>query len=111
MDRILLGKKLREYRLKNNITKEAFAELLDISTNYLSDIEKGTKSPSVFKIAYIAKTLNVPIDYFFRDEDKCFQLFTINEFTNRIKDLSPEQLDSIVDLLEVFLKYAEADKD
>ena len=38
---IAIGKKIKEYRLKNNLTQEQLAEELNLSVKYVSRIENG----------------------------------------------------------------------
>lgn len=39
-----IGNFLRQYRQNNNLSRESFAEMLDISVAFLAAIELGTKN-------------------------------------------------------------------
>lgn len=41
-----IGNFLRQYRQNNNLSRESFAEMLDISVAFLAAIELGTKKPA-----------------------------------------------------------------
>lgn len=56
MDSKHLGRKLKSYRAKCGWTIEECAEKIGISTKYLSDIERGYKTP---KLATFIKILNI----------------------------------------------------
>ena len=52
---------IRKYRLANNLTQEKLAELCDISHDYISEIERGKKTPSLKRLILIAEKLNVSL--------------------------------------------------
>lgn len=41
--RLAVGERVRNYRLSNHYTQAYFAEMIDISVNFLSEIENGKK--------------------------------------------------------------------
>ena len=45
-DRLETGKRIRKFRIQNNPTQAQFAESLDVSTNFISEIETGKKGIS-----------------------------------------------------------------
>lgn len=59
----ILGKRLKEFRAKRELTQEDLARKAEIPFSTLSKIEAGSiKSPSVFLVKKIAKALGVKID-------------------------------------------------
>ena len=58
---------LKLYRKKTGLSQQELAEKCDIATNYLSEIERGQKFPSIEMIERISKELNVPAYLFFLD--------------------------------------------
>lgn len=59
----LLGKKIKELRLKNNLSQDELARRADVPYTTLTKIEIGViKKPSVFVIAKIAKALDISLD-------------------------------------------------
>lgn len=61
-----LGEKIRETRLISCITQEKLAEMVDISTNFMSLIENG-RNMSVETLVKIADALGVTVDYLLSD--------------------------------------------
>lgn len=59
------GKKLRSIRKRHNMTQERFAELLDISVDFLSLVERGLNAPSFESIESFSITLGIPVRDFF----------------------------------------------
>ncbi len=52
---------LRFYRNEQGLTQEKLSELAGISTDYLSEIERGKKTPSFKRMELIAKALNIEV--------------------------------------------------
>jgi transcriptional regulator with XRE-family HTH domain len=55
------GKRLRSIRLERKFTQEEFAELVGISVDFLSLIERGINSPSFEVLEQISKALKLPV--------------------------------------------------
>ena len=67
MDRALLGKRLREERLRSGLTQEQTAEYINVSTAYIGLIERGERSVTLEKIILLADCFHVSIDYLLQD--------------------------------------------
>ena len=52
---------LRFYRNKQGLTQEKLSEICDISTDYLSQIERGKRTPSFKRMELIAKALDIEV--------------------------------------------------
>lgn len=59
---------LKFYRKESGFSQQQFAEKCEISTNYLSEIERSQKFPSVEMIERIASELNIPAHFLFMNE-------------------------------------------
>jgi transcriptional regulator with XRE-family HTH domain len=59
------GKKLRSIRKRLDKTQEEFAEILDISVDFLSLVERGLNAPSFESIEAFSITLGIPVRDFF----------------------------------------------
>lgn len=57
----IFRKNLKFYRNRLGLTQEKLSELTGISTDYLSEIERGKKTPSFKRMESLAKALNVEI--------------------------------------------------
>lgn len=54
-----ISKNIVYYRHLNNFTQEKLSEITDISTDYLSEIERGKKIPSVRRLIKIAEAFEI----------------------------------------------------
>ncbi len=55
----LLGKNVRHYRQVRGMTQEELAHSADMKRTYVSDLERGTRNPSVRAVGRLAKALKV----------------------------------------------------
>jgi len=71
MDSAELGKRIKEARLARKMTQ---ADVVGdfITRNMLSQIESGTANPSVKTLTYLAKVLQLPVNYLLPDELETF---------------------------------------
>jgi transcriptional regulator with XRE-family HTH domain len=59
------GQRLRQIRLDRRMNQERFAEMLDISVDFLSLIERGRNAPSFETLEKIAKRLKLSVSDLF----------------------------------------------
>lgn len=72
MDQLIenIGKKIRYFRKKNDITLKELAEKIHATPSLISQIEHGKANPSLATLKAIAEVFNVPIGLFFETEIK-----------------------------------------
>ena len=68
MDDINIGEKLQEFRQMRNITLRELADRTNITSSMLSQIERGLVNPSINTLKVVAKALDVPLFYFFKED-------------------------------------------
>ncbi|MBF0355176.1 MAG: helix-turn-helix transcriptional regulator [Alphaproteobacteria bacterium] len=61
-----IGRQVREFRIKLNMTVVDLARQADLSAGMLSKIENGMTSPSLGTLQGLSRALNVPVTAFFR---------------------------------------------
>jgi transcriptional regulator with XRE-family HTH domain len=57
--RKILGRNVRAARLKQGLSQEALALEAEMKRSYVSDLERGTRNPSVKAIGRLARVLGV----------------------------------------------------
>ena len=62
MDYVGLGKNISAARKKRQLTQEQLAELTDVSTVFISQIETAVRKPSLETMYKLAKSLGTTID-------------------------------------------------
>lgn len=63
MDWNAIGKRIRQQREYMGYTREQFAEQIDVTPKFCSDIETGAKGMSVPTLCRISKVLRLSTDY------------------------------------------------
>ena len=68
--RRLVGRNVRKFRLVKGLTQEEMSVLCGFGQNYLSDLERGRRNPTVVTLWEISQTLGVtPVDLITPDEE------------------------------------------
>lgn len=62
------GRRIMELRTQKRYTREYLAEMADISSKFLYEIEMGKKGCSYYVLYMLAKALDVTVDYLLQDE-------------------------------------------
>ena len=64
--KVLLGKRIREYRLRKKMTQAALAELVHVEPKHISCIECGKNYPSADLLDKIARVLEIEHDLLYK---------------------------------------------
>lgn len=97
--RIAIGKRIRNFRISHNYTQSEFSESIDISVNFLSEIENGKKGFSAETLYRLCRTYNVSADYFLLNEVNTCPTNSIIDIINSYND---EQLDNLVNYITAY---------
>lgn len=65
MERVKIGKRLKELRTKTGITQKVIADYLNIRVNSYSQYENDVRQPDYNTLQRIAEYYNVSVDYIF----------------------------------------------
>ena len=102
MDYKKLGKRIREERLRLNLTQEKLSEEIGISTAYMGQIERGERSIALEKLIVLTNRLGVTVDFLLKD-----YLATANDdmYTEMILQLfdgrSKKEKELVVDIVRL----------
>ncbi|OGS33139.1 MAG: hypothetical protein A2474_01320 [Elusimicrobia bacterium RIFOXYC2_FULL_34_12] len=100
-----IGKKIKEERLKRNLTQQEVADSAGITGNFLSYIENGKKQASLDTIYKIANALNTSLYKLFSDIPFKKSDYSINdEILPLLKDKSMKDKRFILDLVKLVSK-------
>lgn len=67
VNKILFGKKIKAAREKTELTQFALAENIGVSQNFLGDVERGKKLPSIEVLIALCNYLRLSLDTVFAD--------------------------------------------
>lgn len=68
IDRKVLGKRIREERIRHGMIQEQVAAYIDVSTTYVGFIERGERAVTLEKIELLAQCFHVSIDALLKEE-------------------------------------------
>lgn len=103
MDKIELGKRLREAREQKGYTQEQLAEIADVGVMYLGEIERGQKMPSMKIFIKVVEALDVSADYILRYELSTGKEHVRDEFTHLLEGLTPQQRRAAFEILSAYV--------
>jgi transcriptional regulator with XRE-family HTH domain len=61
--KLIIGKRIKNARLKRNFTQEALAKKTGMTQDWISSIETGRRRPELATIGDLAQALHVGIDF------------------------------------------------
>ncbi|MCM1180753.1 MAG: helix-turn-helix domain-containing protein [Clostridium sp.] len=97
-----IGSRIRECRITNSLTQAQFAESIDISINFLSEIENGKKGLSYETLYNICKNHSISADYIlFGNTSSKDRYSTITKFAG---NLTESELETLIKYLNALLE-------
>ena len=108
MDWSAIGKRIRAQREFMGYTREQFAELLDVTPKFCSDIELGVKGMSVPTLCRISRILRLSTDYILYGKGTIEESSTISLMLQSATDMERKYAEK---LLWTFLMAMDAKKD
>lgn len=107
----LLGNRIRQERLKLNLTQEQLAEKVDLSTSYIGQIERGERNISLDTLVVICKSLGVTIDYLLQDSINIEEDIVYNQLYQLISSRSLNEKVMALDVLKVMFSHIDKGDD
>lgn len=106
MDFILLGKRIRDERLLLRLTIEQLAEKVDKSSNFIGQIERGDRKPSLETIVDLANALGTTVDNLLQDNIiRAHKDNTIYEINNLLYATNETGKQFILDMVKRYNYY------
>lgn len=98
------GKRLKIARIKKGYTQEKLAEKTDTSTSYISDIERGVKTPSLSTFIELISALDISADYILQGTLDSGKKYLYDEVSVKLDKLTPQQRQFIIDFIDLYSK-------
>lgn len=99
----LLSIKIKELRLKHNLTQEEFAEKIGLSLNGVSNIERNRYQPTANTIDKICSVFQItPAELLIQNSAKNSDI--INNINTLLSDCPQKTLKKIYDIILIMLK-------
>lgn len=105
MDKLTMGDRIRETRKKQGLTQEQLAEKVDITLEYISQIERGLKMPSMQVFIKLVESLDVSSDYLLRDSVSTGNSYGDKQIRSKLEKLTPKQRVALEALIDTYIEY------
>ena len=105
MDKLTMGDRIKDIRKKQGLTQEQLAEKLDISIEYVSQIERGMKMPSMQIFIKLVEALDVSADYLLRDIVSTGNIYGDKQIASKLERLTPKQRVALGALIDTYIEY------
>ena len=109
MDYKRLGKRIREERLRLNLTQAQLAESIDISDTYMGAIERGERSLTLDTLVRLVNRLGVTVDYILSYSVSCNYINIIEQFKQIIDGQPLERKQMAIGILRTVFSYFDKD--
>ena len=86
-----IGSRIAATRKRRSLTQEELATALELTPQYLSDLERGVVGASLETVLRICDTLDISTEYLLRGIEDT----DVKRKIVWLRDMSPEQLDAI----------------
>ena len=82
----IIGIKIKELRLENDLTQQELANRCELTKGFISQIERNITSPSISTLTDILEVLGTSLGEFFDESEKEAYVFTKEEFFEKTDD-------------------------
>lgn len=101
----LFGKKIRMIRRSREMTQERLAELSGLSLQYIGEIERGRRNPSLTSIEQLSAALDLPIAGLFDLEEFRMTSEQLRRIlVNQVETADEDRLRSFFAIAQVFFR-------
>lgn len=101
----VIGKRIKNARLNQNMTQEELADKIDISMAFLSRVETGRASINLKRLTQVSDILNVSPGYLLEGSNMNSKDYLKTDFTELLNKCTPSQQRLIYKLAELIYKY------
>ena len=111
MDYTKLGNRIREERLRLNLTQEKLAESVNITSAYLGQIERGERGVKLDKLVAIARVLGVTVDFLLEDYVSSPDDHYINQIHQLFHNRTAAEKELAVNMIKLMFSYTQRNQD
>lgn len=95
-----IGKRLREIRISKGLTQEYIANMADVNTSHISNIENNRVKISLPTLVHVCNALEVTIDYILADEYNDTDSALDQEILRQLQVFSPDTKERIIKIIQ-----------
>lgn len=103
MDAAKVGMRIQDARIAHNLTQAVVAQKADIATKYLSNVERGERSPRLETFVAIANAIGVDANSLLVDVLDVSTRIRASQLQEKISKLSPEKQRVVLRMIEALV--------
>lgn len=100
-DYSVIGRRIKNARLEQNLKQEELADKLDVSVAFMSRVERGTSKINLKRLTEIAELLNVSPSYLLTGSNTVSKDYLKEDFRLILEKCTPEQQKLIYQISEL----------
>lgn len=100
-ENVQIGLRVKQAREAAGLTQERLAELVDVTAQFLSSVERGTVGLSVPVLSRLCSVLLVSSDFILAGDTEGSDVTSI---TARLSRLSPEHIENVEEILNRYME-------
>ena len=104
IDYLSIGRRIRQNRVRLNITQEQLAEMVNVSVPHISRIENGSSQPSLQVLVDICNILKITIDDLLEDSLATAKIKKVGRFDRLLSECSANEIELIYQVSETILQ-------
>ncbi len=97
-----IGKRIRDLRLEHHYTQAELSEALNVSVNFISELENGKKGMSVDTLSELCRYFNISADYIIFGKHQ--ELQTMKSIEKTVNQLPLEYISVLLEYLQALYK-------
>ena len=104
MGKLTMGDRIKEIRKKHRLTQEQLAEQVDVTVEYISQLERGLSTPSLQVFLKILEVLDASADYILRDMVSTGNLYGDKQISTKLERLAPSQRKTLMAIIDAYIE-------
>lgn len=104
IDYISIGSRIRQARQSKGLTQSRLAELLEVTPEYISRMERASTKPSLPTLSKIAGLLNVSLTYLLEGATISSADYKLEEFAEILKEMPASKRKLLYDFALLLLQ-------
>jgi transcriptional regulator with XRE-family HTH domain len=109
MNKSALGKRIREERLRLNLTQEVLAEDVELTTAYIGQIERGERNLTLDNVVKVANRLGVTVDYLLSDSVIANKDNTLMQLSQLLNGRRLNEKEMAIDIIKTMFIHLDRD--
>jgi len=100
-----IGQRISNERQKYDLTREQLAELIDLSSTFLGQVERGEKKMGLEALMRLSETLHVSVDYLLKGQQQPTSQKSADDLYGLIINCSEKEITYFKKMVKLTLPY------